>query len=62
MSDEQREMTLKEWCAQLPDSHRVNEEQRTICKTIALLNSMVLCGEQHSAQSEKAVKEAIDFL
>jgi hypothetical protein len=26
MSDEQREMTLEEWCDRLPASHRVNRE------------------------------------
>lgn len=58
MDGEQREMSLKEWCERLPEHHRVNEELRKITKTLALLNSMILSGEQHSEQSSTQVKES----
>lgn len=62
MSDEKREMTLKEWCDKLPKDHRVNKDLNEITKCIGLLNSMVNSGEQHSEESINTVTEVFKKL
>jgi len=52
------EMSLAQWCGQLPRNHRVNRELAQIFSTIGLLNSMICCGEQHSETSMKEIQEA----
>lgn len=37
-------------------------ELRTVIQAIALLNSMVISGEEHSVESQRAVREAIDII
>ncbi len=61
MSDEQREMTLHEWCNKLPSIHRVNREKSKVIEAVGLLNSMVCCGEPHSDESRRIVSEVIDI-
>ena len=61
-SNEQKEMTLKEWCDRLPDAHLVNQQRKQIAQTLALLNSMVYGGEQHSDSSIQIVQKAFDNL
>jgi len=62
MSETQRENSLKEWCGRLPECHRVNQELLQLRETIGLLNSMVLCGDKHSDQSQISVEKACAVL
>lgn len=41
---EQSEMTLKEWCSQLPKSHRVNRELNELLETDKWANAMTAAG------------------
>ena len=60
--DPTREMTLKEWCDELPGFHLVNKEKLKLAKAIALLNSMLCSGEAHSDKSRQVVSEALAIL
>lgn len=58
----EREMSLREWCDRLSEHHLVNRQRDQIIQTIALLNSMILSGEQHSETSQRMVQEALTNL
>lgn len=56
------ELSLAEWCGQLPVNHKVNLELRSLRMTIGLLNSMVCCGEEHTDTSMAEVKAAMRII
>jgi cell division protein FtsB len=52
MSDEQREMTLEEWCDRLPASHRVNRELQDLKQREAELVEALEELEDHDAHRD----------
>ena len=39
-----REMTLKEWCARLPENHLVNKQLKGLLESEAFLNALLAAG------------------
>ncbi len=56
------ELSLKEWCNQLPENHRVNMDLKFLTSTLLLLHSMILEGKTYSPCSKKTVEMALDIL
>lgn len=52
------EINLYRWVNQLPRNHKARLQFASLSSTIGLLNSMVLCGEQHSNISLEEVENA----
>ena len=44
MDEASREMTLKEWCAQLPANHRVNKELNELLETQKWADALTAAG------------------
>ncbi len=55
-----KELSLKEFCEILPNTHRANKELHQIKQCLSLFNSMINGGEQHSKSSMDMFRNIMD--